>query len=85
MDERRKVTCGCETCISANSLHEAMLIQWKKDEYIQNVNGIEFKHTLSQSIIFIVYYMHINNMNGPEHKYKKARGIASETIYPNPD
>ena len=30
MDERREVTCGCETCISANSLHEAMLIQWKK-------------------------------------------------------
>ena len=85
MAERRKVTCGCETFISANSLHESMLIRRKKDEYIQNLNGSKFKNTLRQSRTFIVYYIHINIMNVPDHKYQKARGIASETIYPNPD
>ena len=43
MTEFQKVTCACETYIPANSLHEALLLWTKNDEYIQNDNGNVFR------------------------------------------
>ena len=50
INEYYKVTCYCETCFSAKSLHQLLLLWRKNDEYIKNNNEAESKQAFSLSI-----------------------------------